>query len=66
MVASPLTGLVTALNNLIAGLARQLQQIADQGLIGGSAPAAAARGRTGTGAGTRGRGRARRRGTHPH
>ena len=35
MVASPLSGLVTALNNLPAGLARQLQQIADQGLLGG-------------------------------
>jgi large subunit ribosomal protein L10 len=42
MVASPLTGLVTALNNLIAGLARQLQQIAEQGLVGGGAPAPAA------------------------
>ena len=30
MVAAPLTGVVTALNNLIAGFARQLQQIADQ------------------------------------
>ena len=40
MVASPLTGLVTSLNGLIAGLGRQLQQIADQGLVGGSAPAA--------------------------
>ena len=39
MVAAPLTGVVTALNNLIAGFARQLQQIADQGLLGG-APAA--------------------------
>ena len=39
MVAAPLTGLVTALNNLPAGLARQLQQIVDQGLLG-SAPAA--------------------------
>ena len=37
MVASPLTGVVTALNNLIAGFARQLQQIADQNLIGGGA-----------------------------
>ena len=37
MIASPLSGLVTALNNLPAGLARQLQQIADQGLIGGGA-----------------------------
>jgi large subunit ribosomal protein L10 len=40
MVASPLTGLVTSLNGLIAGLGRQLQQIADQGLVGGAAPAA--------------------------
>jgi large subunit ribosomal protein L10 len=38
MVASPLTGLVTSLNGLISGLGRQLQQIADQGLIGGDAP----------------------------
>jgi len=42
MVASPLTGLVTSLNGLISGLARQLSQIADQGLIGGDAPAPAA------------------------
>jgi large subunit ribosomal protein L10 len=41
MVASPLTGLVTSLNGLISGLGRQLQQIADQGLIGGDAPAPA-------------------------
>jgi large subunit ribosomal protein L10 len=39
MIASPLTGLATALNNLPAGLARQLQQIVDQGLLGGGAPA---------------------------
>jgi large subunit ribosomal protein L10 len=39
MVASPLTGLVTSLNGLIGGLARQLQAIADQGLVGGAAPA---------------------------
>ena len=39
MVASPLTGLVTSLNGLIAGLGRQLQQMADQGLVGGAAPA---------------------------
>jgi large subunit ribosomal protein L10 len=37
MVASPLTGLVTGLNGLIGGLARQLQQIADRGLVGGEA-----------------------------
>jgi len=42
MIAAPLTGLVTALNNLPAGLARQLQAIADQGLIGGGAAAPAA------------------------
>lgn len=42
MVASPLTGVVTALNNLIAGFARQLQLIADQGLVGGDAPAPSA------------------------
>jgi large subunit ribosomal protein L10 len=44
MIASPLTGLAVALNNLPAGLARQLQQIVDQGLLGGgggdAAPAA--------------------------
>jgi large subunit ribosomal protein L10 len=42
MVASPLTGLVTSLGGLIGGLARQLQQMADEGLVGGSAPAPAA------------------------
>ena len=41
MVASPLTGLVTSLGGLIGGLARQLGQIAEQGLIGGEAPPAA-------------------------
>ena len=41
MIASPLSGLVTALNNLPAGLARQLQAIVDQGLIGGAAAAPA-------------------------
>ena len=44
MVASPLTGLAVALNNLPAGRARQLQQIVDKGLLGGgggdAAPAA--------------------------
>jgi large subunit ribosomal protein L10 len=39
MVASPLTGLATSLNGLIGGIARQLQAIADQGLVGGDAPA---------------------------
>jgi large subunit ribosomal protein L10 len=42
MVASPLTGLASALNGLIGGIARQLQAIADQGLVpaAGAAPAA--------------------------
>jgi large subunit ribosomal protein L10 len=35
MVASPLTGLAAGLSNLISGLARQLSQIAEQGLVGG-------------------------------
>jgi large subunit ribosomal protein L10 len=39
MVASPLTGLASAMNGLIGGLARQLSQIAEQGLVGGDAPA---------------------------
>jgi large subunit ribosomal protein L10 len=42
MVASPLTGLASALGGLIGGLARQLAQMADQGLVGGDAPAAEA------------------------
>ena len=41
LIASPISGLATALNNLPAGLARQLQAIADQGLIGGTAAPAA-------------------------
>ncbi len=39
MVASPLTGLVRGLNSMIGGLASQLQQMADQGLVSGEAPA---------------------------
>jgi large subunit ribosomal protein L10 len=39
MIASPITGLVRGLNALIAGLAIQLKQIADQGLVGGEAEA---------------------------
>ena len=35
MVASPLTGLAAAMGGLIGGLARQLQAMADQGLVGG-------------------------------
>lgn len=38
VVAIPLTGLVRGLNSLIAGLASQLQQMADQGLVSGEAP----------------------------
>jgi large subunit ribosomal protein L10 len=39
-IAAPLSGLVRTLNALIAGLAIQLQSIADQGLVTGEAPAA--------------------------
>jgi large subunit ribosomal protein L10 len=39
-LASPVTGLVRGLNQLIQGLAMQLGQIAEQGLVGGEAPAA--------------------------
>jgi large subunit ribosomal protein L10 len=38
-IAAPLTGLVRGLNALIQGLAIQLQAIADQGLVSGTAPA---------------------------
>jgi large subunit ribosomal protein L10 len=41
MVASPLTGLAAALGGLIGGLARQLQQMQEQGLVSGSAAPAA-------------------------
>jgi large subunit ribosomal protein L10 len=41
VVASPITGIVRGLNALIQGLASQLGQIADQGLVTGEAPAAA-------------------------
>jgi large subunit ribosomal protein L10 len=41
-IAAPLTGLVRTLNALIAGLAIQLQAIADQGLVTGTAPSAEA------------------------
>jgi large subunit ribosomal protein L10 len=45
IVASPLTGLVTSLSNLISGLARQLSQVAEKKEAGeipaGAAPAAA-------------------------
>jgi large subunit ribosomal protein L10 len=42
MVASPISGLVTSLSGLIGGLARQLSQIAEQGLVSGAEPAPAA------------------------
>jgi len=41
-VAAPISGLVRGLNALIAGLAIQLRQIADQGLVSGAAPEAEA------------------------
>jgi large subunit ribosomal protein L10 len=39
VIASPITGLVRGLNALIAGLAIQLKQIADAGMVGGEAAA---------------------------
>src|SRR5207302_10385283 len=39
-IAAPLSGLVRTLNALIAGIAVQLGQIAEQGLVGGEAPPA--------------------------
>ncbi len=46
IVASPLTGLVTSLSNLISGLARQLSQVAEKKeageILAGDAPASAA------------------------
>ncbi|HTX30428.1 MAG TPA: 50S ribosomal protein L10 [Solirubrobacteraceae bacterium] len=38
-IAAPLSGLVRTLNALIAGIAIQLQQMAEQGLVTGEAPA---------------------------
>jgi large subunit ribosomal protein L10 len=40
IVASPLTGLVRGLGSMIQGLALQLSQIAEKGLVSGGAPAA--------------------------
>jgi large subunit ribosomal protein L10 len=40
LAASPLTGLVAGMSNLISGLGRQLAQIAEQGLVSGEAPPA--------------------------
>jgi large subunit ribosomal protein L10 len=42
VVASPLTGLVRGLGSMIQGLALQLGQIAEKGLVSGEAPAEAA------------------------
>jgi large subunit ribosomal protein L10 len=42
VVASPISGVVRGLNALIQGLALQLGAMAEQGLVGGSAPAPAA------------------------
>lgn len=42
LAASPLTGIVRTLNQLIAGMASQLGQIAEQGLVSGEAPEAPA------------------------
>jgi large subunit ribosomal protein L10 len=42
LAASPLTGLVAGLSNMISGLGRQLAQVAEQGLVTGEAPASAA------------------------
>jgi large subunit ribosomal protein L10 len=44
VVASPLTGLVRGLGSMIQGLALQLGQIAEKGLVTGEAPAAASAG----------------------
>ncbi len=44
VVASPLTGLVRGLGSMIQGLALQLGQIAEQGLVTGEAPAESAAG----------------------
>lgn len=41
LAASPLTGIVRTLNQLIAGLASQLGQVAERGLVSGEAPAPA-------------------------
>jgi large subunit ribosomal protein L10 len=44
VVASPITGLVRGLGSMIQGLALQLGQIAEKGLVSGEAPAAEAAG----------------------
>ena len=47
VAASPLTGIVRTLNQLIAGLASQLGQVAEQGLVSGEEPAEPEAGRCG-------------------
>jgi large subunit ribosomal protein L10 len=42
LAASPLTGLLAGMSNMISGLGRQLAQVAEQGLVTGEAPAAPA------------------------
>ena len=49
VVASPLTGLVRGLGSMIQGLASQLGQIAEKGLVTGEAPADSAAGPVGAG-----------------
>jgi large subunit ribosomal protein L10 len=49
VVASPLTGLVRGLGSMIQGLALQLGQIAEKGLVSGEAPAESAAGPVGAG-----------------
>ena len=48
-IAAPLSGLVRTLNALIAGLAVQLQQVADQGLVSGAGTAPASKAAAATG-----------------
>ena len=57
LAASPLTGVVRTLNQLIAGLASQLGQVAEQGLVSGAAPAEERAGRGGDHRDGRGRAR---------
>jgi large subunit ribosomal protein L10 len=45
VISSPITGLVRTLNALISGLAIQLGQVAEQGLVSGEAPSAPEAGR---------------------
>ena len=51
VAASPITGLVRGLAGLISGVARQLQQIQEQGLVGAGESAASADGATPAGDG---------------